>query len=72
MQVQRQILEVTRREVTIELPASFVNHQVEIIALTVDEERPVRRRPHPDIAGKVTIRGDIFSSVPESDWDVPR
>jgi hypothetical protein len=72
MQVQRQILEVTRREVTIELPPSFVNHQVEIIALTIDEERPGRRRPHPDIAGKVQIRGDILSGVPEPDWDLPQ
>jgi hypothetical protein len=69
MQVQRQIVAVTRREVTIELPASFVNHQVEIIALTVDEERPRERAPHPDIAGKVQIRGDILSSAPEADWD---
>jgi hypothetical protein len=72
MQVQRQILEVTSQRVTIELPASFVNHQVEIIALTVDEERTVRRRPHPDIAGKVRIMGDILSSVPDSDWELPR
>jgi hypothetical protein len=72
MQVQRQILEVTSRHVTIELPASFVNHQVEIIALTVDEDRPAPRRPHPDIAGKVRILGDIISSAPEPDWDLPR
>jgi hypothetical protein len=72
VQVQRQILAVTSRHVTIELPASFVNRQVEIIALTVDEEQPVRRRPHPDIAGKVQIIGDVVSSVPESDWDSPQ
>lgn len=72
MQVQRQFVEVTSRQLTIELPESFVNHRVEIIALTVDEEAPKSRRPHPDIAGKVRILGDILSSVPESDWDLPR
>ena len=54
------------------LASTDVNHHVEIIALTVDEERPGRRRPHPDIAAKVQIRGDILSSFPESDWDIPR
>lgn len=72
MQVKRQFVEVTSRHLTIELPASFVNHRVEIIALTVDEEAPKHRRPHPDIAGKVQILGDILTSIPESDWSLPR
>lgn len=72
MQVKRQFVEVTSRHVTIELPASFVNYKVEIIALTVDEETSRHRRPHPDIAGKVQILGDILTSIPESDWTLPR
>jgi hypothetical protein len=72
MQVKRQFVEVTSRQLTIELPESFVNHKVEIIALTVDEEVPQHRRPHPDIAGKVQILGGILTSVPESDWNLPR
>ena len=66
MQVKRQFLEVTQRQVVIELPESFVNHRVEVIALTVDEDepkRPKRRRPHPDIAGKGRTLGNLVSPV---------
>lgn len=31
-----------------------------------------RRKPHPDIAGKTRISGDIISCVPESDWNLPK
>ena len=34
MQVQRQFIEVKSRQLVIELPESFVNHQVEVITLT--------------------------------------
>lgn len=30
-----------------------------------------RRRPHPDIAGKIQILGDIINTVSEKDWDLP-
>jgi len=30
----------------------------------------VLRTPHPDIAGKVIIKGDIIGSIPSSDWDL--
>ena len=65
MQVQRQILDVTSRKVVIELPESFVNHRVEFIALTVNDEPPSvpHRRPHPDIAGKGMTLGDIVSPI---------
>jgi hypothetical protein len=74
MQVQRQFIEVTSRQLVIELPESFVNHRVELIALTVDEEISLsmspRRRPHPDIAGKSKTIGDIVNSiVEEEDWE---
>ena len=73
MQVERQILEVKQRQILIELPESFVNHQVELIALTVDELplKPARkRRPHPDIAGKGHTSGDlVMPSIDETDWD---
>ncbi len=32
---------------------------------------PPLRRPHPDIAGKLLINGNIFDSIPSSDWDLP-
>jgi len=31
-----------------------------------------RRRPHPDIAGKLQILGDIISSAPETDWNLSK
>ena len=72
MQVERRFEQVTNRQVIIELPESFIDHQVEIIVLTVDEEAPPSRCPHPDIAGKMQIVGDILTSVPEADWDLPQ
>ncbi len=74
MQVQRQFLEATSRRVVIELPESFVNHRIEVIALIVDEEPAIptapRRRPHPDIAGKGKTLGDIVSPiVDDGDWE---
>jgi hypothetical protein len=66
MQVQRQFMDITSTKVLLELPESFVNHRVELIVLTVDEERaPIkkRRRPHPEIAGKGTTIGDLVQPV---------
>ena len=66
MQAARQFVEVKQRQVVIELPESFINHWVEMIALTVDEdepELPKRRRLYPDIAGKGRALGDLVSSV---------
>ena len=46
MQVQRQFVEVTERRLVIELPESFVNHRVELIALTADDDvAPQRSLP---------------------------
>jgi hypothetical protein len=73
MQVERQFIEVKQRQVVIELPESFVNHRVEVIALTVDEDEPAlskRRRPHPEIAGKGRTLGDLVSPiVDDADWE---
>lgn len=73
MQVERQFIEVKQRQVVLELPESFINHRVEVIALTVDEdeaELPKRRRPHPDIAGKGRTLGDLVSPVvDDADWE---
>lgn len=67
MQVQRQFIEVTSRQLVIDLPESFVNHRVEVIALVVDEGETVataaRRRPPPAIAGKGKTLSDIVSPM---------
>lgn len=79
MQVERQFIEVKQRQVIIELPASFINRRVEVIALTIDEEdtKPVkskkRRRPHSTIAGKGKTVGDLVSPlVDNADWECLR
>lgn len=73
MQVERQFLEVTRQKVVLELPASFVNHRVEVIALTVDKLTSIpakRRLPHPAIAGKGRTLGDLITPVvDDEDWE---
>lgn len=76
MQVERRFEHVKDRRVSIELPDSFNDRDVEIIVLALDqaaaESRSPGRRPHPDIAGRIQIHGDILSTVPERDWDLSR
>ena len=77
MQVQRQFIDVKDRRLVIELPESFINHRVEIITLTLDEDLPMpakpRRQPHPDIAGKGQTLGDLVAPiVDENDWECLR
>mgnify|MGYP000954251775 FL=1 len=73
MQVERQFVEVKQRQVVIELPESFINHRIEVIALTVDEDKPDRpkhRHPHPKIAGKGRTLGDLVNPVvDDADWE---
>lgn len=68
MQVERQFLDVKQRQVIIELPACFLNHRIELIALTVDDDQSVntrRRQPHPEIAGKGRTLGDLVGPIVE-------
>jgi len=56
------------------LPKLPPNKQLEIILLVLDDARGGQaplRTPHPDIAGKTRFLGDIISSVPETDWNLP-
>ena len=71
MQVQRKIIDVHDTQVVLELPQSFVNHRVEVIALTMDEEpglAPIVRRPHPDLVGKGKTIGDIVSPIVDAEY----
>ena len=67
MQVLRKIIDVHDTQVLLELPESFVNHRVEVIALTVDEEpappAASRRRPSPAIFGKGKTLGDLINPI---------
>ena len=73
MKVDRQFIDVTQRQVVIELPESFVNHRVEVIALTIEKDGPgipKRRHPHPAIAGKGRTLGDLVRPIVEdTDWE---
>jgi hypothetical protein len=75
MQVQRRIEDVKSPKLTIVLPETFVNHKVEIIITTVDDEPMMqhagkRRQPPLAIAGKGKIVGDIISpAAPAEDWE---
>ena len=72
MQVQRKIIDVHDTQVLLELPQSFVNHRVEVIAMTMDEEPvavPTIRKPSPALAGKGQTLGDLISPIVDpEDW----
>jgi len=72
MQVQRTIQTVDTPHLVIEVPASFVNQQVEILVITLDEteSQPTRKRrvPPPQFAGRVKELGDVMSSVSTDNW----
>lgn len=76
MQVQRRIIDVRDTQVVIELPQSFVNRRVEVIALTMDETPEAagaRRQPSPVIARKGRTLGDLIAPIVDAgDWsDAP-
>lgn len=72
MQIQRTIQTVDNPHLVIEVPASFVHRQVEILVITLDETelQPSRKRrvPPPQFAGRVKELGDVMSSVSADDW----
>ena len=55
------------------MPKLPANKQFEAIFLVMENDAPQhsKRRPHPDIAGRVEIVGDIISSVTHTDWNLP-
>jgi hypothetical protein len=70
MQAYRKIIDVHDAQVLIELPPSFVNHHVEFIVLTLDEdpaEEPARRKPSPAIAGKGKTLGDAIAPIGDAE-----
>lgn len=70
MYAERLILETDQSGNLKTLPKLPANKQFEVIFLVLkDMTTRIKRTPHPDIMGKVNIMGDIFSSVPASDWN---
>jgi hypothetical protein len=74
MQIQRILQTVDTQNVVIQVPASFVNRQVEILVITLDESTPNppqhRRVPPQQLLGQVREKGDVISSVPAEDWGI--
>lgn len=73
MLAQRFVTKVKNHTLSLELPEAFHEQRVEVIVLSLEEDRPamVRRHPHEDIAGKLKIHGDVFSSAGADDWNLP-
>jgi hypothetical protein len=63
---------VDTSNLVIEVPASFVHRQEEILVITMDEtdSQPTRKRrvSPPQFAGRVKESGDVMSSVSADDW----
>lgn len=75
MYAERLILETDQSGTLKHVPKFLPNKQVEIIFLVIDNAQggqSLRHSPHPDIIGKTRILGDIISSVPEADWNLPK
>jgi len=76
MHTERIILETDPQGNIINAPKLPPNRQVEAIFLVLDESKAAaaprpRRRPHQDIAGRLRILGDVMSSAPDKDWNLP-
>ena len=75
MYAERLIVETDQSGTPKNLPRLPPNKQLEIILLVLDDAREGQaslRAPHPDIAGKISIFGDVISTVPETDWNLPK
>lgn len=74
MQIQRTIQTVNTQNLVIQIPESFVNKQVEILVITLDEpevKTPIRyRTPPAKLAEMGKETGDIMSSVSIEDWGI--
>lgn len=74
MYAERLILETDMAGKLKEIPKLPPNKQLEAIFLVIENNSPmpnICRSPHPDIAGKIKIIGDVFDSAPVSDWNLP-
>jgi len=75
MDAERLMLETDASGNLKHVPKLPPNKQLEAIFLVIDtvsDQTIKRRAPHPDIAGKMTILGDIIDTIPESDWNLPQ
>ncbi len=75
MDAERLILETDSAGNLKQLPKLPANKQLEAIFLVLGdlttEVVTQQRVPHPDIAGKIQILGNIIDTVPETEWNLP-
>lgn len=75
MHAERLILETDVAGKLKQMPNLSPNKQYEAIFLVIADSKATantHRSPHPDIAGKVNIIGNVFDSAPVSAWDLPK
>ena len=75
MDAERLILETDASGNLKQVPKLPPNKQLEAIFLVIGnstEGRVKRRTPHPDIAGKIKVLGNIIDTVPATDWNLPQ
>lgn len=74
MYAERLILETDVAGKLKQVPPLPANKQLEAIFLVIAEsaQANLHRKPHPDIAGKTKIMGNIIDAAPESEWNLPK
>ncbi len=74
MLAEKIILETDSKGRLVGVPQLPENRRIEAIFLILDEKisPQKKRRPASELAGRVTITGDIVDSVPFSSWDFPK
>lgn len=75
MHAERVVLITDRAGNPTNLPKLQPNRRVEAIFLTLEptgSDPAHHRRPHPDIAGKTRISGNILDTAATADWNLPQ
>lgn len=75
MYAERLMVETDRAGKLKNMPKLRPNRRMEAIFIecvpVTDRPNSPRRRPHPDVAGKVKITGNIMDNAPTTAWDLP-
>ena len=74
MYAERLILETDTAGHIKHIPILPANKKFEAIFLVLTEiaQPKLRRQPHPDIAGKGKVVGNIIDTIPAIDWNLPK
>ena len=73
MYAERLILETDVSGKLKQMPMLPANKQFEAIFLVIEETMLTNkhRQPHPDIAGKIKIMGNILDTASTDEWNLP-